>query len=139
MIVHKTYDCVLKALNEYLLVNSEYDPEISTTPDGDVYPKVIVEELENSALKKDNMNIVSLSLVGIKIDIYAMPMKKGTKMLAGRTIARELCDLCSVVCEDMYGLKRTTCKPTPNIDDKIYRLTMIYNNVQSDTGRSLFL
>ncbi|WP_275905183.1 hypothetical protein, partial [[Eubacterium] hominis] len=74
MIVHKTYDSVLKALNDYLLANSEYDPEISTTPDGDVYPKVIVEELENSTLKKDNMNIVSLSLVGIKIDIYAMPM-----------------------------------------------------------------
>ncbi|WP_270360982.1 hypothetical protein [[Eubacterium] hominis] len=41
MIVHKTYDSVLKALNEYLLANSEYDPEISTTPDGDVYPKSI--------------------------------------------------------------------------------------------------
>lgn len=138
MIKHTVFDNVLSTLNDAFM-DYDYEVDLTTTPDGDYFPRIVVEELENSSLQKDNMGIVSLSVIGIRIEIYAKARRKGTSMISGRSIACELSDVCAYVCEEIYKLKRTTCKPTPNIDDSIYKITMIYNTKQSDTGRSLFM
>lgn len=127
------FEAVYHDLKEHLENNSEYCPDVNTTLDGDIFPKVVIDEADNSLINKDRMNVDSVSLLSLKIDIYAKSKTVKTKKMAGRSIARELRNLCSEICEDKYHMRRMLCKPTPNVDTNIYRITMMYTKKQSDT------
>lgn len=130
------FDTIYLRLKSHLNEHSEYKPKVQTTEVGTIYPKVVVSEIENSLIGRTFSD--SISLLGIEIKIYAKPMNKGTITYAGRTIAREIRDHVDVVCGDIYGMRRVTCKPTPVIDgEDMYCITMRYN-VKQDDNRNRF-
>ena len=132
------YDKVFKTLKEYVPQNSEYSPDVNKTNEGDIFPKVVVEENDNRLLSRDNMRVTSISSVDIVIDIYARSKTVGTTTYSRRAIAIEIRNLCDEVCSDIYGMKRTLCKPTPNVDSDIYRITMHFIANQNDMRNYLY-
>ena len=116
----------------------EYNPIVKTTPSGTLYPMVVVENVENSILSQSTCNRESTSLIGIEINIYAKSMSIGTTQLSNRTIAIELSNIVDNVLVKEFSMKRVTCKPTPNVDTTIYRITMIYNTKQNDNRSRYF-
>lgn len=137
MINKSGFDCVFESIQQHLTLHSINSPVIKTTPTGDIYPLVVVDDADNPNVARTTDGIDSISLVGIEINIYAKEKTVGTKKMSGRSIAIELRGLIDEVCTDMYGMKRIMCKPTPNIDNAIYRITMRYNAKQND-NRSFF-
>lgn len=131
------FNSVYKELKNHLEKNSNYNPTVKTIPTGETYPLVVVEEVENSISSRTSCGIQTTSLIGIEINIYTKAKPIGTIKYANRTIAIELSNLVDEVLDKMYGMRRVTSKPTPNVDTTIYRKTMIYNRIQND-NRSRF-
>lgn len=130
MINEYAFDVVYGTLKEYLKNYSVYDPVVKTTPSGDKYPLVVVEEVDNFIKERTAYGNESASMMSIEVNIYAdKKAVSNSKTVAGRTIAREIRNHVEAVLGDFYGMSRVSSRPTPNIDTTLYRYTMRYNGI----------
>lgn len=123
----KLYEKVYTGLKQFILDNSELSPHVLKKPSGDLFPKVVVEEISNTSISNAGF-MESVSLLGFEINIYA----KDIGAMDSMEVARSLTDLVSRYMDNQMKFKRIMAKPTPNVDDTIYRITMRYVTQASD-------
>lgn len=129
----KGFDAVFDRLCSYIEENSIFnDTDISTTKEGDFYPKIVVSDIQNSVTSKTTGGIETHSLIGIELNIYAKAKKVDNKMYSGRSITRSLAETCDKVLGDLCGMTRVTARGMDNADPTIDRYIMRYNATQND-------
>lgn len=116
-------------LASYLTEKSKYGPRVvaKSIKQHDKFPLVVVTEGNNSTTLastdfKDNTDTINIS-----VNIYAQDKAVGNEMIADIVIARELMKLVDDIVGVKYKMTRTDCRPTPNLDNSIYRITMNYS------------
>ena len=116
-------------LTSYLTEKSKYGPRVvaKSIKQSDKFPLVVVTEGNNSTTLastdfKDNTDTINIS-----VNIYAQDRAVGNEMIADVVIARELMKLVDDVVGGKYKMARMDCRPTPNLDNSIYRITMTYS------------
>lgn len=138
MINHVLADKIYSDIKKYLQSNSRFSPIVINSNNGkSVFPKVVISETRNNLKSRDMQGFESHSSIGIEINIFAEQKTIDSKVFSGKTIARELSSLCDHVCDVAYGMKRTGFDETPNIDSRVFRLTLNYSATQNDM-RSVF-
>lgn len=94
--------------------------------ESDKFPLVTVTEDDNVNEVVDTKFMDITDKLYFSINIYAQDKVVGNTTISNVNIARELSKLVDDVMGKKYKMKRTYCKPTPNLDDTIYRITMKY-------------
>ena len=115
-------------LDNYLKHTPFNNIKAQTTPKGDTFPKIVIQDITNTERERDFGGINRFSAVTYEIEIYA----KASGGKSERTIANELKTHIRRFMEDELGLKRVYDSPTPNIDTSVYRITMRYTVVIND-------
>ena len=120
---------IYEDLESYLTEKSKYSPRVvaKSLKQSDKFPLVVVTENNNSTSLastdfKDNTDIINIS-----VNIYAQDKAIGNEIIADVVIARELMKLVDDVVGVKYKMQRIDCRPTPNLDNSIYRITMNYS------------
>lgn len=141
MIVDKTQE-ICNNLNSYLQENSKYSPLVlrKVIRQADKFPLVTIIEEENSFSSATTRNKVQevVSNLYYEINIYATDIKTKDKTISNVVITDELKKLVDDVMSVHYGLRRTSCRPTPNLDSTIYRITMRYEGRIFENKNKLF-
>lgn len=86
---------------------------------------VITEDDNVNELISTNFNEFTDKIL-FTIDIYAEDKAMDNTTISNVNIARELASLVDDIMIRKYRMQRIFCKPTPNLDDSIYRLTIKY-------------
>lgn len=141
MIVEKRND-IYQNLKSYLVENSKYSPIVlnKAVRQSDKFPLVTLEELDNSLsfvttrYKKQEV----VSSLFYEINIYAVDIKTSKGTTSNVIITQELQKLVDDIMGIHFGLKRTSCRPTPNLDDTIRRITMKYEGKIFENRNRLF-
>lgn len=114
-------------IKKYVEQNSEFNPRVvqKSLKQSDKFPLITI-------LEDDNINsLISTDFkdktdeITITINIYAEDKVFGNKTISNVNIVKELLILVDRVC-NKYKMRRTQCKPTPNLDENIYRITTKY-------------
>lgn len=115
-------DLVFNLLDEYLTTYCKYTPHVVGRADNDNYPKVVVTFEQGTPNWQSNGIFEYVGNNTITIDIYA----KDEPTVSSLEIAENIRN-CVFACMSVgMGYKLTFSRPTPNIDESIYRLTMKY-------------
>ena len=115
-------------LKKYLQDNSKYSPLVTkkTLKQSKKFPMVVITEEDNSfhfgTTKTKKREIVSS--LAYKVEIYAVDKQIGNKIVSNVEIVEELEKLVDDVLGNSYGFDRLSCRPTPNLDETIYGVTM---------------
>lgn len=123
-------DIIYKKLKSYLTENSQYNPLVlnKALRTSNKYPLVTLEEADNTfnfgTTRNRKQEIVSNLFY--EINIYAVDVKQNNGTISNVIITQELEKLVDDVMSTYFGLKRTSCRPTPNLEDTIRRVTMKY-------------
>lgn len=122
---------IYKDLREYLLANSEYKPDVVRKPLKEVnkFPRVVLTE-ENNIFKEGTLKYKAREVIDTiywEINIYATDVNKGNRIVSNAEVCDELKSLIDNIMSKRYGLTRLSCRPTPNLDETIYRITMRYS------------
>lgn len=123
-------DIIYKNLKSYLTENSQYNPLVlnKALRTSNKYPLVTLEEADNTfnfgTTRNRKQEIVSNLFY--EINIYAVDVKQNNGTISNVIITQELEKLVDDVMSTYFGLKRTSCRPTPNLEDTIRRVTMKY-------------
>lgn len=123
-------DIIYKNLKSYLTENSQYNPLVlnKALRTSNKYPLVTLEETDNTfnfgTTRNRKQEIVSNLFY--EINIYAVDVKQNNGTISNVIITQELEKLVDDVMSTYFGLKRTSCRPTPNLEDTIRRVTMKY-------------
>lgn len=141
MIVEKRNE-IYQNLKSYLVENSKYSPIVlnKALRQYDKYPLVTLEETENSfnlATTRNRKQEV-ISNVFFEINIYAVDIKTSNGTISNVIITQELEKLIDDVMSIYFGLRRTSCRPTPNLDDTIRKTTMRYEGKILENRNKLF-
>lgn len=123
-------DKVYDTLKLYLQNKSSYSPYVlkRALKESDKFPLVTLEEIDNvqtGGTTKTRIRELT-SKIEFEINIYAIDKSSGSKIIAAPEISNELKALVDKVMTNYFQFTRTVCKPTPNLDDTIYRVTMRY-------------
>lgn len=122
---------IYKVLKEYLSVNSKFNPTVvkKSLKQSNKFPLVVLTE-ENNIFKEGTLKYKSREIIDTiywEINIYAIDESNGKKIVSNAEICDELKSLIDDVMSKRYGLTRVSCRPTPNLDETIYRITMRYS------------
>lgn len=131
---------VFKYLETYLQQKSQYVPRVTqkALKQSDKFPLVTVKEDDNkSGLITTNFEDTTDKIFFV-IDIYAQDKAVGNSIISNVVIAKELSALVDDVMSKHYRMQRTQCRPTPNLDNSIYRITMKYTK-KVITSKKLFI
>ena len=90
------------------------------------FPLIVMKLDDYPEIRKTTQGSESISKAYITIEIFTRDLIKKKKKIPDVIVAEELSELVDKVLGKMYGMNRTECKPTPNLDDSIYRITMKY-------------
>ena len=138
MICHALSENVYRTL-ESVLNENRFEPTVLKMLDSsDTYPKVVIQELSNIQNVKDGNGMISHSFIQIEVDIHAKNMIYEEKEYSGSDVAKELIDICNEVIEDVFGMKRESFKPSVDVQNGVYRLTVVYQAIQDDLRKVLF-
>ncbi len=120
-------DRVYKDIKEYVELKTDYSPRVrkKALKQSDKFPLIVVTEDDNVSEIEDTKFIESTDKIYFSVNIYAQDKAVGNTTISNVNIARELMSLVDDVMRK-YRMKRTSCRPTPNLDDSIYRITMKY-------------
>lgn len=123
-------DCIYKDLNKYLKDNSNYNPTVvrKSLKQSKKFPLVTLIE-ENNNFKTSTLRYKAREVIDSiywEINIYAQDKNIGGKTISNAEICDELKVLVDDIMSNRYQLTRLSCSPTPNLDDRIYRITMRY-------------
>lgn len=123
-------DNIYKDLKSYLFEKSKYNPSVvrKALQQSKKFPLVTIIE-ENNSFSSGTLKYKSREIIDSlywEINIYAID-----KSFQGKTISNaEICDELKVLIDNImsnrYKLTRLSCRPTPNLDQNIYRITMRY-------------
>ncbi len=134
----EAYDKIYQILKTFLQDESQYSPIVSKEElrQSDRFPLVVITEENNSYLIGTTRFEETKSRLEYEINIYATDKKVGNKIVAKQEIARELSGLVDNVMGYNLRMVRRSCRPTPNLDKTIYRITMRYRtNINDNTGK----
>lgn len=141
MNISKTQE-ISNNLNSYLQANSQYNPLVlrKALRQSDKFPLVTIVEQNNTldTVTTRNKKQEFVSNLYYEINIYAVDIRTEDKTISNVVITDELKKLVDDVMSIYYGLKRTSCRPTPNVDSTIYRITMRYEGKIFENRNRLF-
>lgn len=132
------YDEVRNGLKNYLSQNSTYKPSVKPFASGNDFPYVVFEKINDTERESDSSRNTVISSIEFEINIYAKDMSIQNKMVAGRSIATEIEESIKRYMGDRLGFKRNYDRPTPNIDETVYRITMRYQ-IKFNERRKYFI
>lgn len=138
MINRSMFEKIYQTAKKYLEQNSVFSPKVLNVPKGESFPRVVIQMISNANESRDSYGFISHSMIGIEVDIYALEKTYGDTKYSAKQIAEGISDDCSIVFEEIYGMKRNLCQPTPNADTDVYRITMRYAALQDDKRNVLF-
>lgn len=119
---------VYRDVKEYISKNDNYDTRVrnKSLKESDKFPLVTVTEDDNINEIVDTRFKESTDKMYFSVNIYAQDKAVGNTTISNVNIARELASMVDKIMGGKYKMQRTSCKPTPNLDNTIYRLTMKY-------------
>lgn len=140
------YDKIYNILKTFLQAESKYSPTVSKQElrQTDKFPLVVITEEDNSYLTSTTRFEETKSRLNYEVNIYATDKVVNetvnetviSKVVAKQEIARELSGLVDNVLGYNLKMIRRSCRPTPNLDKNIYRITMRYRvNLNDNTGK----
>lgn len=123
-------DNIYKDLKSFLTENSQYSPRVVTDAEKQTkkFPLVVLTE-ENNAFSTGTLKYHIRDIIDSiywEINIYATNKILNNTTIPRKTICNELKSLIDDIMSKKYRLTRLSCRPTPNLDDTIYRITMRY-------------
>ncbi len=121
-------DDVFQDVKKYVLEKSKYAPKIlKTTPQEiSTFPLIVVEETDDS-LNDETLKYTQQKFdKTIEISIYTIDKTVNGKTIAKEIISNELKILVNDILDNKYHLNRRSCKPTPNMDRNVYKLSIRY-------------
>lgn len=125
------YD-VIKLQLEEVLKDYEIIVLKKSKQEEDRFPLVVVTEEDNFISSSTLNNEETNSKLYYEINIYARDKIVNGDLMYDMEIARKIASEIDAVLNLKYKFNRISCRPTPNLDDSIYRITMRYSIVQSD-------
>ena len=134
----EVYDKIFKILKDYLVAESKYNPIVSKQElrQSDKFPLVVVTEEDNAYLTGTTRFEETRSRTEYEINVYTTDTKVDNQIVAKQEIARELVGLIDNVMGYNLKMIRRSCRPTPNLDKNIYRITIRYRtNINDNTGK----
>ena len=114
---------VFEVLDEYLTTMCEYAPSVVGRADTGTYPKVVVTFEQGNPAWQSNGVFEYVCNNTVTIDIYA----NDEPLVSSLEIAENIRNHVFECMSRKLGYRLTFSKPTPNIDESIYRLTMKYS------------
>ena len=132
------YDKIFNILKTFLTEESQYNPIVTKMElrQFDKFPLVVVTEEDNAYLTGTTRFEETKSRLEYEINIYSTDKTVEGKMVSKQEIARELSGLVDNVMGYNLKMRRRSCRPTPNLDKNIYRITMRYRtNANDNTGK----
>lgn len=127
------YEKVYQLFKRFVSTNSKFKPKVLKKPAGDTYPKVIVQKISDVSTAVIDPH----SLLGFEFNIYTKDLEFDGELLDSMEVAEELESLVKAFMGNL-GFKRIMDKPTPNVDQTIFRITMQYIGNVSDTRGCFF-
>jgi hypothetical protein len=120
---------VYKDVKTYVNEKSQYSPRVTqkNLRQSDKFPLITITEDDNANELASMKFIDTTDKLFFTVNIYAQDKAYGNVTYSNVGIARELATLVDDIMGQKYKMKRMSCKPTPNLDDSIYRLTMKYS------------
>ena len=134
----EVYNKIFNILKQFLADESQYNPIVTKQElrQSDKFPLVVITEEDNAYLTGTTRFEETKSRVEYEINVYATDMKVGNQIVAKQEIARELVGLIDNVMSYNLRMIRRSCRPTPNLDKNIYRITIRYRgNINDNTGK----
>lgn len=132
------YDKIFNILKKFLADESQYNPIVSKQElrQSDKFPLVVITEEDNSYLTGTTRFEETKSRLEYEINVYATDKNINGNIVAKQVIARELVGLIDNVMSYNLRMIRRSCRPTPNLDNSIYRITIRYRaNLNDNTGK----
>ena len=132
------YDKIYKILKDFLTAESAYKPIVTKLPQkqSNKFPLVVITEEDNAYLEGTTRFEETRSKVDYEINIYTTDMAIDDKKISRLEVAKELKGLVDNVMNCNLKMRRRSCRPTPNLDKEIYRITMRYSaSVNDNTGK----
>lgn len=122
---------IYKDLKEYILAHCQYSPNIikKSVNQFKKFPLITLVE-ENNQFDSGNLQYKARDVIDTlywEVNIYATDKGVNGKTISNAEICDELKYLVDEVMSKRYRLTRLSCRPTPNLDDTIYRITMRYS------------
>lgn len=122
MEVKRPSDVLFYTIREYLEENSKYQPKVLARADSDTFPKVVVNQELNNPNWQTMCSREIVQRHTVTLDIYARDTDEADSI----TIAEEIQDCLYNLMSKELKMKITFSRPTPNVDNSIYRITMKY-------------
>lgn len=132
------YDKIYKILKDFLTAESAYKPIVTKLPQkqSNKFPLVVITEEDNAYLEGTTRFEETRSKVDYEINIYTTDIAIDNKKISRLEVAKELKGLVDNVMNCNLKMRRRSCRPTPNLDKEIYRITMRYSaSVNDNTGK----
>ena len=128
-----------KQLNDYIQLNNKYKTKVSTYQLEKISNNLIViEEIDNSMLVKQFGGNETISAIGYQINIYCpIDVKIENKTITKLQQAMELRGLVDDILGCKNKMNRIYAKPTPNLDNSVYRITMTYTAQYNDYRQTI--
>ena len=119
---------VYKDVKQYISENDTYSTRVrnKSLKESDKFPLITITEDDNVNEIVDTRFRESTDKMYFSVNIYAQDKAVGNTTISNVNIARELASMVDEVMGKKYRMQRTSCKPTPNLDNTIYRITMKY-------------
>ena len=132
------YDKIFNILKDFLTSESQYNPIVTKMElrQSDKFPLVVITEEDNAYLTGTTRFEETRSRGEYEINIYATDKKVGDNVVSKQEVARELMGLVDNVMNCNLKMIRRSCRPTPNLDKNIYRITIRYRaKINDNTGK----
>lgn len=132
------YNKIFNILKQFLESESKYNPIVTKQElrQSNRFPLVVITEEDNAYLIGTTKFEETKSRVEYEINVYTTDKNIGNKMISRQEIARELVGLIDNVMGYNLRMIRRSCRPTPNLDKNIYRITLRYRgNINDNTGK----
>ena len=134
------YDILYQNLKKHLKENLGYDFEITklSKKQADRFPLIVFTEEDNALSSSTLRKEETQSNLYYEINIFTRDKTINGKKYYAIEIARDISSHIDMVLGKKYRMNRLFCRPTPNLDDSIYRITMRYS-VRLDDNRVKFI
>lgn len=131
--INSPYDKIFKLFKDFISSSSKFNPQVLKKPAGDKYPKIILQKISDISTSVVDPH----SLLGFEFNIYTKDLMFNGELLDSMKVAEELESLIKLFMSNLRFI-RILDKPTPNVDQTIYRITMQYIGNVSDTRGCFF-
>lgn len=132
------YEKVFNILKTFLQAESKYNPIVTKQElrQSDRFPLVVFTEEDNAYLTGTTRFEETISRAEYEINIFTTDKNIDETIVSRQEIARELVGLVDNVMGYNLKMIRRSCRPTPNLDKNIYRITLRYRtNINDNTGK----